>query len=122
MLTLLSPERVVPANHPLMKHHITEQFFATVVEQARSAELMSDEHFTVDGTLNLMSRRTPGVQAGRRSTDERRATGATRSTSVSATGSSGPLEHHRASAQERRAPNDLEWDGQIEREPHQLSW
>jgi len=35
----------------LMKHHIAEQFFATVVEQVRSAELMSDEHFTADGTL-----------------------------------------------------------------------
>jgi transposase len=35
----------------LMKHHVAEQFFALVVEQARSAGLMSDDHFTVDGTL-----------------------------------------------------------------------
>src|SRR5207248_3207066 len=28
-----------------------EQFFALVVKQARSAGLMSDDHFTVDGTL-----------------------------------------------------------------------
>ena len=35
----------------LMKHHVAEQFFAKVVEQARAAGLMSDDHFTVDGTL-----------------------------------------------------------------------
>ena len=35
----------------LMKHHVAEQFFGRIVEQARSAGLMSDEHFTVDGTL-----------------------------------------------------------------------
>lgn len=35
----------------LMKHHVAEQFFGTIVEQARAAGLMSDEHFTVDGTL-----------------------------------------------------------------------
>src|SRR4051812_40975538 len=35
----------------LMKHQVAEQFFAKIVEQARAAKLMSDEHFTVDGTL-----------------------------------------------------------------------
>ena len=35
----------------LMKHHVASVFFGLVVEQARSAGLMSDEHFTVDGTL-----------------------------------------------------------------------
>jgi IS5 family transposase len=30
---------------------ISEQFFAAVVERARAANLLSDEHFTVDGTL-----------------------------------------------------------------------
>jgi transposase len=35
----------------LMKHHVASAFFGLVVEQARGAGLMSDEHFTVDGTL-----------------------------------------------------------------------
>jgi len=35
----------------LMKHNVASLFFAKVVEQARAAGLMSDEHFTVDGTL-----------------------------------------------------------------------
>lgn len=35
----------------LMKHHVAEQFFAKIVEQARAAGQMSDDHFTVDGTL-----------------------------------------------------------------------
>jgi transposase len=35
----------------LLKHDIASQFFNKIVEQARAAGLMSDEHFTVDGTL-----------------------------------------------------------------------
>lgn len=35
----------------LLRGHIAEQFFAGVLEQAREHELLSDEHFTVDGTL-----------------------------------------------------------------------
>jgi len=35
----------------LLKHHIAEQFFAAVVDEATKAKLISDEHFTVDGTL-----------------------------------------------------------------------
>ena len=35
----------------LLKHDVAGQFFFAVVEQARSAGLMSAEHFTVDGTL-----------------------------------------------------------------------
>lgn len=35
----------------LMEHDVALQFFIHVVEQARSAGLMSAEHFTVDGTL-----------------------------------------------------------------------
>jgi len=35
----------------LMKHNVASLFFGKVVEQARAAGLMSDEHFTVDGTL-----------------------------------------------------------------------
>lgn len=35
----------------LIEHDIAKQFFAGVIEQARSQRLLSDEHFTVDGTL-----------------------------------------------------------------------
>lgn len=35
----------------LLKADVAKQFFQLVVEQARSLDLMSDEHFTVDGTL-----------------------------------------------------------------------
>jgi transposase len=35
----------------LLKADVAKQFFGLVVEQAQSLNLMSDEHFTVDGTL-----------------------------------------------------------------------
>jgi transposase len=35
----------------LLEHEVAHKFFHTVVGQARRAGLMSDEHFTVDGTL-----------------------------------------------------------------------
>jgi IS5 family transposase len=35
----------------LLAHEVAEKFFLEVVEQARAAGLVSDEHFTVDGTL-----------------------------------------------------------------------
>ena len=35
----------------LLEADVAKQFFQLVVEQARSLNLMSDEHFTVDGTL-----------------------------------------------------------------------
>ena len=35
----------------LIEHDIAQAFFAGVVEQARAQKLLSDEHFTVDGTL-----------------------------------------------------------------------
>ena len=35
----------------LLEHEVAGRFFAAVVEQARKATLMSDEHFSVDGTL-----------------------------------------------------------------------
>jgi transposase len=35
----------------LLRADIAKQFFQLVVEQARGLELLSDEHFTVDGTL-----------------------------------------------------------------------
>lgn len=35
----------------LLEHDVAGEFFAGVVEQARALKLLSDEHFTVDGTL-----------------------------------------------------------------------
>jgi transposase len=35
----------------LLEHEVAAKFLAEVVKTARGAELMSDEHFTVDGTL-----------------------------------------------------------------------
>jgi transposase len=35
----------------LLEHDVAREFFARIVEQARAVGLMSDEHFTVDGTL-----------------------------------------------------------------------
>ena len=35
----------------LLKADVAKQFFGLVVEQAKALNLMSDEHFTVDGTL-----------------------------------------------------------------------
>jgi transposase len=35
----------------LLRGEIAEEFFAAVLELAREKELLSDEHFTVDGTM-----------------------------------------------------------------------
>jgi len=35
----------------LLSHEVARRFFDAVVQQARAAHLLSDEHFTVDGTL-----------------------------------------------------------------------
>jgi transposase len=35
----------------LIEHAIAKHFFAAIIEQARSRKLLSDEHFTIDGTL-----------------------------------------------------------------------
>src|SRR5687767_4520361 len=35
----------------LIEHDVAKAFFAEIVAQAKKARLMSDEHFTVDGTL-----------------------------------------------------------------------
>ena len=35
----------------LIAHDVAKEFFLTIVAQARAAGLMSDDHFTVDGTL-----------------------------------------------------------------------
>ena len=35
----------------LLEGAVAEEFFSIVVEQARRKKLLSDEHFTVDGTL-----------------------------------------------------------------------
>jgi len=56
LVSYLSPEQRVPADHPLrsirtMTDDIARVFFEDIVEQARGHRLLSDEHFTVDGTL-----------------------------------------------------------------------
>src|SRR5512139_506526 len=58
----------------LMEHEVGRRFFDAVVRQARGAGLMSDEHFTVDGTLieawaSLKSFRPKGEKASDRPTD-----------------------------------------------------
>ena len=55
----------------LLQHDVAGLFFGKVVEQARMAGLMSDEHFTVDGTLieawaSLKSFRPKGEKPGDR--------------------------------------------------------
>ncbi len=35
----------------LLEHDVAKKSLAEIVQQARSAQLMSDDHFTVDGTL-----------------------------------------------------------------------
>ena len=35
----------------LIEHEIAKGFFAGVINQAKAKQLLSDEHFTVDGTL-----------------------------------------------------------------------
>jgi transposase len=35
----------------LLEHDVAREFFMAVVERAKTDDLMSDEHFTVDGTL-----------------------------------------------------------------------
>ena len=58
----------------LMEHEVGRRFFDAVVRQARSAGLMSDDHFTVDGTLieawaSLKSFRRKGEKPSNRPTD-----------------------------------------------------
>jgi transposase len=66
MLAFVDLEERVPRNHPLraikqfadralaeclLKHDVAQQFFDEAVRQAAGLGLLSDEHFTVDGTL-----------------------------------------------------------------------
>ena len=58
----------------LMAHEVGRRFFDAVVRQARGAGLMSDDHFTVDGTLieawaSLKSFRPKGEKASDRPSD-----------------------------------------------------
>ena len=58
----------------LMEHEVGRLFFDAVVGQARKAGLMSDDHFTVDGTLieawaSLKSFRPKGEKPSDRATD-----------------------------------------------------
>ena len=51
-LKTLLPRHVFTKNRErLLKGNIAQVFFHKVVEQARAKDLLSDEHFTVDGTL-----------------------------------------------------------------------
>ncbi|HUL22550.1 MAG TPA: IS5 family transposase [Thermodesulfobacteriota bacterium] len=57
-----------------MEHEVGRRFFDAVVRQAREAGLMSDDHFTVDGTLieawaSLKSFRPKGEKGSQRPTD-----------------------------------------------------
>jgi transposase len=45
------PETFSVNRDRLMQGDVAQAFFAQVLEQARSRELLSDDHFTVDGTL-----------------------------------------------------------------------
>src|SRR4030066_400746 len=73
MLTIRTPNDFVPAGRPhvdinisdpafdastfsknkerLLQHEVARRFFAAVKEEARRRQLLSDDHFTVDGTL-----------------------------------------------------------------------
>jgi transposase len=58
----------------LMAHKVGRLFFDAVVGQAREADLMSDDHFTVDGTLieawaSMKSFRPKGEESTQRPTD-----------------------------------------------------
>src|SRR5512136_3499870 len=58
----------------LMEHEVGRRFFDAVVRQAREAGLMSDDHFTVDGTLieawaSLKSFRPKGEKPSERPSD-----------------------------------------------------
>jgi transposase len=58
----------------LMEHEVGRRFFDAMVRQARGAGLMSDDHFTVDGTLieawaSLKSFRPKGEKPSDRPTD-----------------------------------------------------
>jgi transposase len=58
----------------LLRGEIAEEFFAAVLELARGKELLSDEHFTVDGTMvegwASMKSFQPKDKAGRGPTDK----------------------------------------------------
>ena len=45
------PHRFYQNRERLMAHEVGRRFFDAVVRQARGVGLMSDDHFTVDGTL-----------------------------------------------------------------------
>src|SRR5713226_8200293 len=59
----------------LLEHEVAGEFFRGVVEQARALQLLSGEHFTVDGVLfktwaSLKSFRRKGAESSKRSDDE----------------------------------------------------
>jgi hypothetical protein len=59
----------------LLEHEVAGEFFRGVVEQARALQLLSGEHFTVDGTLieawaSLKSFRRKSAESSKRSDDD----------------------------------------------------
>lgn len=51
LLLLHVSTTVQPANRNLLEHEVSRRFFDTVVAEARRRNLLSDDHFSVDGTL-----------------------------------------------------------------------
>ena len=49
----------------LLKADVAQKFFQLVVKEAQALDLMSDEHFTVDGTLMEASQELPEDGRGR---------------------------------------------------------
>jgi len=47
----MGPDAIHQEPGPLLEAEVAKQFLAQVVEQAGAKGLISDEHFTVDGTL-----------------------------------------------------------------------
>lgn len=50
-ITLVSTARCDKKSERLLDGDVAEAFFQAVLQQARERNLLSDEHFTVDGTL-----------------------------------------------------------------------
>ena len=47
----MAPDGIHEEPGPAARRGAAEQFFSLIVKQAREKKLLSDEHFTVDGTL-----------------------------------------------------------------------
>ncbi len=79
----------------LLQHQVGQQFFDVVVRQADQRHLLSDEHFTVDGTL---------IEAAASLKRFRRKDGPPRSTPPDDPGNPTVNFHHERRMQRTRAP------------------